>query len=350
MLPVIPYQPGGNVARRRRQNIYAALGGSGLATASYLIHKGKQAYDRFYSSKPSFRSAPKQTITVTTRRAKKKKTFPKKVRSQIKHLKKMVESDMGTHIQRFRDTDALLCSVNSSNFSSPFGVTTSNLEAVLANLKYYNPSVPGTLTTAAGATGTFQKEFMFDQLHSSVEITNNYQVPCKVTVYCMTPKDDTSISPATAFTSGLTDVGGVSSTSSLIYPTDSLILKDMWAINKSRTFRLMPGATRSLSYTSKKFQYDPSLVDTHTLSYQKKFGAHVWCFRVEGVLGHDTTADEQGSLQAGIDIQYNVKYVVKYSAGADITQIVVDDQSSTFTNGGVVSEKPVSDNLQYSVA
>lgn len=274
----------------------------------------------------------------------------KKLKNQVKELKRLSEADMGTHIHRVRGASRVLAGVNESNFSAFTGITTSTVESALSNLKYYNPSVPGTLTTAAGATGSFQKEFLIKNIYSKLLVSNNYQVPCNVILYVLSPRADTSIAPDTAFSNGLTDVGGVSATSALMHPTDSEEFNDLWNIVKSKSVRLQPGDVCSISHSIKPFSYDPATVDSHGHTYQGRFGSHTYGVRIEGALGHDITANEQGFLQSGIDTSLSVKYEIKYPAGADIKQFSVSDGASTFTNAGVVSEKPVGDNIQYSVA
>lgn len=286
-------------------------------------------------------------------KASKVKPFPKKIKSQIQELKRLAESDMGTLIVRSRQVDALLASVNQSASTTAILWSSAEIETALAQCRYYNPSTPSALTTADGATGSYQKEFLFNKCFGKVVCVNNYQVPCVVDIYVCKSKADTSLSPNTAFNNGITDITNAltGSTNSQLYPTDSPQFNDLWTIESHVEKQLQPGQMCSAS-TGKipSFQYDPSLVDSHTMIYQKKFHARVCLIRVRGVVGHDNTADEQGFLQAGIDISYHHMFEIRYSAGADIKFIHVIDGASTFTNGGVVSSKPVSDNIGYSLA
>ncbi|WP_445720965.1 hypothetical protein [Flavobacterium sp.] len=284
------------------------------------------------------------------RRAK-RKSFPKKVKSQIRELRRLAESDMGTHIQRKRQTGVITSAVGSSSHNSLATSSITNLEEVIAQLRYYNPSAPSTLVTADGTTGTYQKEFFFNKVYGKLTVRNNYQVPAKVTVYSVSPKADTSIAPSTAFTQGLTDIGNPSNVSPLVYLTDSVQFKDLYKINKTKSKTLMPGQQLVCSHSAKPFQYDPSFVDSHAITYQAKFKAMLWVIRLEGVLGHDSSVTtEHNLLQAAIDYENEITFQVKYAAGADIHYIHLDDVSDTFTNAGVVSQKPVADNQSYSVS
>lgn len=276
----------------------------------------------------------------------------KTVKGQIRELKRLAESNMGTHIQRRRATAAYTSAVAQMSLNSFSLSNLTLLEEVLAQLRYYNPSLPGTLTNADGTSGTFQKEFYFHSVYHRVRFVNNYQVPARVKIYLVRSKKDTSISASTAFTNGLADVGNPSSTSPLIHLTDSVQFTDLYNIIESKSMLLQPGQECVLNHTDKGFQYDPSMADSHALAYQRKYYDMQCVVRIEGLLGHDSAvATEQTNLQAGLDMESLTTFVVKYDAGADIKYIYIDDEADVgFTNGGLVSSKPVSDNIAYSLS
>lgn len=272
-----------------------------------------------------------------------------KVKSKLDKLLKYAESDMGTHIQRIRDVYRQLSSVNQKAHGGAIASSTAVLETVLSELRYYDPSAPSALVQASGATGSYQKEFYFEKVYSKITIRNNYQLPVDVSLYACVPKVDTSITPNTAFTNGLADIGNPTSTCPLLYPTDSEQFNDLWKIDKSKKKSLKPGEQISLAWSGKSFQYDPSFVDSHALSYQKKYSSLVWHFTNSGVLAHDSSFDEQGLAQSGIDVIVDTTFIVKYAAGADIKYLVCTDNSDTFSNGALASSMPVADNIGYSV-
>lgn len=278
------------------------------------------------------------------------KPFPKQMKSQIRELKRLAEADMGELIYRFRNTFTQRASVNSIDQGEYFSHTSDTLETVLSELRYYNPSSPTALVQADGASGSYQKDFLFTSVYHKLHVRNNYQVPVDVTIYKIRLKGDTSITPLTSFTNGLADVGNPGSSSPLVYLSDSEQFKELYTIEQSKSFRLSPGSTRTMSQSLKNLLYDPSARDSHTLTYQRAHRNMWFIVRVEGVVGHDSTLSEIGVLEAGVDILVDRTFRVKYPAGADIKWIVVNDSSDTFTNGGVVSSKPVVDNQGYSVA
>lgn len=331
------------MARRQGLKKYQIAGGVAAGIASMAAKKALNWYGK-----------PRQT-TTRSRTVKSKpmkvKPFPSKVKQQIRELKRLTESDMGTHIQRRRQTGALSASVNSKSTGSADVVSLSIIEGVIAQLRYYNPSAPTALVTADGASGTYQKEFLFNSMYHKINVVNNYQVPAKVKLYLVRSKMDTSISASTSYTNGLADVGNPTATSTLVHLTDSTQFTDLYNIVGYKSTTLIPGENFIFTHSDKSFQYDPSLSDSHALTYQKRFKDLQFVLVVQGVLGHDTIANEQTTLQASVDYSICSTFTVRYSAGADIKFIYIDDTGdASFTNGGVVSSKPVCDNIGYSVS
>lgn len=276
----------------------------------------------------------------------------KKMMKQMSQLKKLVESDTGLHIHRIRNTGAHGSSVAQCSYVAQQIFRVTDMEAVLAQLRYYDPSAPSALVQADGATGTYQKEFLFSKMYSMIRFINNYQVPLRIVGYVCRVKSDTSISPSTAFTNGLADVGNPSSTSPLVYPSDSPQLADLWTVKKKLDKTLLPGQQCSMIHNhEKEVQYDPSLYDSHSLEFQKKYGGASFLWKVEGIVGHDSVVTtEQTNLEARVDWEQIITYNVRYPAGADIKYIYIDDNAdASFTNGGLVSNCPVSDNQGYSL-
>lgn len=290
------------------------------------------------------------SVTSSSRKYPYQRGKKKTLKKQVKELKRIAEADRGTLVYRVRDATDVIAAVNQQSYSSHAVGSTTQFEAVLAQLKYYDPTTPGTLLTADGASGTYSKEFLFDTLYAKACARNNYQVPARVTMYILKLKTDTSITPSNAYSDGLVDVGNPTASSPLVFVSDSQQFNDLYSIFKTKSRILQPGQEMCISHGEKAIMYDPSFVDAHSHTTQKRYKAFYIFIRVEGVIGHDTTADEQGMLGAGIDYYVDKKFVVKYQAGADIHTIYIDDNASGFTNSGVVSAKPVSDNLSYSKA
>lgn len=310
---------------------------------------------RWYNRPAKKQRAKQQTVNLQIRgyRRSKRQSFPTKVKSQIRELKRLADSDTGTHIHRRRDTSSITTTLNGVNHGGWNLNTVVFVEDVLAQLRYYDIKIPGTLLQVDGGTGTFQKEFFYPKIHSKFLIRNNYQVPCKGRFYFVRSKADTNITALTAFTSGLTDVGNPTVTDPLVYLTDSILFNDLYRIVDSYPFFLQAGSEKTYTHTDTKgFQFDPSLVDAHALTYQRRYCDLQVIIRLEGVLGHDTVeVAEQTTMVGKLDILYDVVWEVKYAAGADIKTVTIDNNAtSSITTAAVCANKPVADLQIYSIS
>lgn len=271
---------------------------------------------------------------------------------RINAIYKSLKSDQATHTHRRRDVLQVGCNVNQVSNSLTDSTATGTLEAAMANLRYYNPSAPATLVTADASTGTYTRQVHFKSIFEKLTIRNNYQIPAMVTIWSCVPKADTNTSPSAFYSAAVTDQTiSMAVTSPLLYPTDMKIVRDNWTLKRVYSGKVEPGQQRVVKHYSKSFDYDPSNVDSHALAYQKKYGAHIFYIRVEGCIAHDSIASEYTTSQAGIDTFLDRKFVMTYDAGVNLDDFSEDNNAgTTFTNAGVVSNKPVSDNQSYSQA
>lgn len=314
-------------------NIAATAAAAG---AAYATQKVRQSWARRGAS--GYKRKRTYTKTRKIKRYKRRAVAPStRVNKAISSLKRRVESGMGTYVQKRRGTDAVVCGVNGTQHDN-LSFRTTEIEAAIDSLPVFNPSSPGTYTFVNFTSGTQQKEVEISSVYTYCLAKNNYNVPVRCTIYLCIPRVDTTITPVTAMTNGLTDMGsGLGSTTAMITPRDSIQFNDLWRVKYKVTKELVAGQTMKASYRTGSFQYDPSLVDSHTSTFQRAYKGHSYLVRVEGVLGHDTTADQQGFLAAGVDVVKMTIITVKYEAGADIKYLEVVDDASGFTNGGVVS-------------
>lgn len=319
----------------------------------YMAYKAYKSY--YNSGKGAKRKRVNRQIKSYRRPIIKNNKQIKSLKGQVRQLKKIAESDQGTHIYRWREAGYQVCAIHGSAFKSDqhFYINDlTKLASAIESLRYYNPSVPGTLVTADGNTGTYQRDFYFKRSYSKIMVRNNYQVPVNVTLYLFRVKESTSINPQDAFTNGLADIGNPSASSCLVYPTDSQELKDLYKIEKTKSVYLQPGSQIQMTASFKPFQFDPSFVDDHTSNFQKAYGGGSFACRISGALGHDTiSTGAQGSLAAAIDYQVDNTFEIIYAAGADIKTVEVEDNSiSTFANLGVLCNKAAADLQPWSQA
>jgi len=336
----------------RRMPATAAVGFLANKIASGAVNS---VYN-YAKNKISAKFSRKKVASTSNYRRKKvayTKINPKSsIKKRLRTVERHVKNDEGTLIYRYAKAATLRVATASKCIHGAYSSNYSAyIEQVLGQLRYFNPATPGTLTTVDLTSGTNQKEVQIS-CRGSMQLTNNYQTPAMVCLYLLRPKVDTDTNPVAAITNGMADTssGPLTDTSITVYPTDSCQFNDLWIIEKSVRKVLSPGKTCMLSYSTKEFSYDPSFSDTHALTYQKSNQAKVFLVRIQGTMGHDTTVStEQGTLLAGVDIAHSIKYVVKYPAGVKMDYYIENSDYDTFTNAGVVSSKPVADNLSYSV-
>lgn len=329
-----------------------------VAKAAYNMYKGTRAQGGL-SVKPLYASSKQKTKLKRARKrlAKRKgRSIPKKVRKLAKAVKslQLKTADSTGHLTYyFSQTTRCLALQNVAGYTTNTLAAhdISNIEAALAETRYFNPAVPGTLTQASQVAGTYHRENNIKSVYSCLTVANNYQVPAIVQVVCWQAKGDTSLHPQDAFTNGIADVGAPAATSPYLHYSDSPQLLELWKPVVNKTVTLGPGQTLKESHAIKNIQYDSSLTDSHAENYQTRYKCFTWTVRVVGVLGHDSAVTtEHGFLPAGVDIHALIKYCIEYDAGIDLKYIVITSGLDNFTNGGLVSSKPVADNVGYSLA
>lgn len=271
------------------------------------------------------------------------------LKGKIRKLKQMDDATTGTLTYRKVDVASHTSNVNEQVAFNYSVNATTGIETALSYLKYYNPSVPATLTTAAGTAGSYQRNILIDYSSITMTIRNNYQVPCEIDAYLCTTKEDTSQSPVSSWNSATPDGSNLTDSTNLNhFPSDYNLFNDLWKTKKMESRLLQSGQQMTLSHNADSYEYDSATVDTHALTFQKEYKCAFIMIVLKGVLGHDTILDQQCVMPAGVDIEVKRVYKVKYSAGINISYSQVDNTYDAISNSSVVSNKPVSDNQSYS--
>lgn len=268
-----------------------------------------------------------------TRYLRKRNTLPKVNKKRISYLNKKMANNEATIEYRDRIVSKIsVGGVNQCVYADDTGLSKGVLETAITNLKFFDPATPATLVTVDYNSGTFQKQILLKS-RSVLTVRNNYAVPAKVQIYLCRIKSDTNQSPKACITQGFADIGALSNTNPLSKARDSKILTDLWNIKSMRKdIVLQAGKEFKCYHSEKEFSYDTSLVDTHDQQYIKIFKSHVWLMRVEGVLGHDSIAEQQGFQQGGIDVCVDRIINIKYDGGVDLYEVHTANDSATFTN------------------
>lgn len=327
----------------------------GIKQAAYLLKKAMSTASM--ASKKASKQAVKSPMYKPTYRARKSRSAKNKMAKKspnssliksVRTLQKHVNSNLSKLTYRFNDVFRLIASANQTAMVAHVMNDVSVIELCLAQLRFFDPSNPGTLINGSGATGTYSRQFDVKASYT-YKFKNNYQVPVELRVYKYRVKSDTNITPYVAFTNGLADVGNPTSTSPVVYPSDSPQLHDLWSPSGVTTWKLLPGQEKTFNLVSREFKYDPADVDSHNLSYQKKYDAQAIMLRIVGPPAHDkTTATQLGFIGAGIDYSEKATYVIKYNSGGPaIEYIYVSDAADAMTAGAMVSQ-PVCDNQEFS--
>lgn len=273
---------------------------------------------------------------------------PKSLRKRIAILEKKTASVLSTLTYRLSATQSVLTTANTATYGSFAMNQASNFEAALAQLKYYDPAVPGTLVTADGASGSYERHFRMKG-YMSLEMKNNYQIPVLVKVYTYQCAADTSYSPTGWLDNILPDSSNSTKASPLIYPTDGKDMGDLYKLLGCKTFSMQPGDKRFVSTSQGEISYDPSEYDNHPFENQADFKTTYFIVRVTGAIAHDkTTTTNVGLAAGGIDIIQKTVYRIKYNAGGPaLNYTYISSGYDTMAAGPLVSQVVV-DNQEYS--
>lgn len=325
--------------------------------AAYLIAKrneGRQVADiaRRYTGRKRRRpiraadwSQARKRQRVYKRRGVKRKREP--IAKQLRDIRRKLNATTTTYVWRKRAYDRVESSGNNVSTKASFsGNSLTYVEQAIDSLKYYDPSAPSALVSADFTSGSYNKQVMLSG-NSRLLVKNNYTVSCKCTVYVVVPRGDTSITANTAVENGWTDVGLLFTTGVNQYPEDSLQFMQMWKIVKKKKKILKIGQAMTAGFKIREFMYNPALADAHTETFQPRYQAHQYLIRVEGILAHDNSLDQQGLLRGGVDVQIDTTIVAKYDGGADIKFVEIQDDGAQFTGTAQVNVPSISENISY---
>lgn len=230
--------------------------------------------------------------------------------------------DISTMHWQERSVNQSICGLNESSFNieSLAGFGLAGLRDAIDQRKIQNDAAVAVNLTQNVTTQEASNKIKC-KVASSAHWCNNFAVPFWADVYCFVPAVDHNITPATAFTNGMEDLGlvdgdgGPSVTSHFAYPTSSPVLRQIWKIASHKRVCLAPGESLTLGY-HRSFTYDNSVQDAHISVYQTKLGAHVFGVRLEGCFGHATADPTQlGTGTASCDWYVDRHVEVKYDAG-----------------------------------
>ena len=184
-------------------------------------------------------------------------------------------------------------------------------------------------------------------------LKNNYQIPCEVDMYMVTPKHDTSSNPLADWQTGIDDNPNTTITAPTQigqFPTDFDTFTKLWSIKKVFTKTLSPGQSCMVTNTVKDITIDPAYLDANAEAYQRSLKSYAYMYVVRGVLGHEQDAGTSnvGLTQAGVDWHIKSIYKVNYDAGIRLNDVRIDTQLDATIAPFVTSQKDT-DNQIYSI-
>jgi len=272
-----------------------------------------------------------------------------KVQKSLTNLKRSVQSDQARHTRRRRVIGYVEGAKNEARYANFAPFDTAQIELAMANLRYYDPAIPGTLITSNASTGTYDRKVHVESVYTKLVVRNNYQIPAKIRIYLCTPKADTNNNPDVQMTAGIADQTILGAkTSPLYYPTDFHQVTRLWNLKMKKNCTIKPGEEFTITESFPSFMYDPAVVDNHNLSYQSRYRAHMWFIRIEGVMSHSASA-EYATGNGGVDMYNDHKVVMTYDAGTSLDDYTDSNESSgTYTGQPLICNAPVADVQSYS--
>jgi len=344
---------------------------TGLMTGLGIATKGYQWYKKYKSRnalvqeslyKPMANVKRKRTSKKLYRKYKNQKSKGKRniassnkmqlLQKDISFLKKQAKDQSGrltyrTNIYEYVKPTSIACEREVFDFNDALWI-----EAVIAQLRYFDPANPGTLVVGSGATGSYNREFRLVSSKMEVTIRNNYQVPFIVEFMVAMCEQATNISPNVLFADQIADQTNTTYQNPRIGLQDCVQQVPQYKTHGYKKFVLEPGVQKVFTLRQKgHVTYNPIDYDNNADKYKKNWQSGQIMFKLIGVVAHDTTVGGQvGIIQCGADFMCTRETVVEYQAGSKIDYLYVYDDSAVFTNAGVCSNMPTADNQIYSQA
>lgn len=259
--------------------------------------------------------------------------------AKIERLNKVLVT---TLIYKTAENFRIDSSANQAAYQHVNGIIGADWNYMLQNLKFFNPSVPGTLITADNSIDTVQVNVRYYG-KSLLILRNNYGFPVKLTVYLVRPLQASSSTVVTQASSAGTALGITTWETSLMHFLEDVKgaypYKQYWKTLKKHKFELEGGGEARVGFTTKMTQKAGTSFET-AATYAPKRGEIHYLVRISGHVAHDSddtkAATEQGIAPARLDmVRYN-NLVARYNGGASHKYYLTANSLNSFTNGAVM--------------
>lgn len=326
------------------------------------VAKSYMAYDptlKHLRSAYNYRNKVQNTAPAEPLRGRpakrKKKTYKRKTKAKkerdrckkaIKDLNQKADASLGTMTYRKIEGQSSISGPNLQQAFSADIIRKTELEAVLTQLKFFDPSNPETLIVSNGASGSYSRDYLFKTITQKLTVRNNFISDCRVKVYYCTNREDTDLTPIQAWVAGLPDGSNMTQVTSLLnYPNDHALFRDLWKTKVVLDTTLSPGQTAKMSNTVKDVHYNPAVFDSQIEEYQTDIKSGGYLVVYSGTSCHGS-GFKAGLIPAGLDAIAENTYVVEYQAGVNIKYVHAVNGLLTMTNP-IQSHQPVADNQAF---
>lgn len=281
------------------------------------------------------------------------KTIPG-VRKELTSLRKYVQKNLSLQRQltsaslatlnyKYRSVanNAAYCTYNQIDYGYAIGVDKGLIDAILTQVPIFNPAVPATPSVVDISSGAHQKKVFFPTIRSTYYLTNLTAAPVRCIIYKLIPVNDTNLHPLDALSHALSEITipgitdyGISSP--MLFPSKCGNFSNYYKIIDRQVGTLQPGKQVKMSHFIKNLWYDPSIVEHHTSSYQRRHKCHFYMVRVEGTPARvkDTGDVKEGEVmtqEAWLCQHVEVEATMKYDAGADYNFTYLNDNFTAYS-------------------
>lgn len=215
---------------------------------------------------------------------------------------------------------------------------------------------PGTIVKADfSGSGQHSHHLWHGKKTYSILIRNNYHAPCQVEVFVCVPKTRTGVFPTAAMAASFADNQETAEDfPSLEFPTlHPKSFKQFnrdWTIKRTHARYLHAGDQLNFSHIEAGFAYNPSLVEQHTESFQRKYGGVVFMLRILGAVGHKTDGGTPiNHIKAQVDWMMSSKTSVYYDGSANLRNMRLKGGAAATlgVDDGLVGTRHVETNVTH---
>lgn len=330
----IAYQAGQYLWNRLRNRVPRLnLGSVPAPVAEQSLRKEASMVKRFYSKRRRVSRFRKRRRTYRGRRVR-TRTMVAPVRRNRLSFK---TDSKHTHLVRDPARATTSATANIAAYQEYSPITPTTIANAIANIRYFNAAAPATADVANKDAATFSDR-MTIVTEGKIVLKNNYKQDVKVLLMVCCPRSDTTISPDTSRTNGLTDQQNPTAAHVMLYPQMSTQFQALWYVKKKSYKVLKPGELIEMRVPKQAFVFDPAEKDQHSFTYQKIWKSWVWYIRVEGAVVHDAaTSSNIGQGYATVEGYYDTKFKLYYNGGASFNDYTVENNMASVTGSTAVA-------------